>query len=279
MKYLQDYDFLVNEVFYRCWHILDYIDNHPDMSPLDLEAVKATIMDALVYRGLIDPEKESLDINALCIREDLSHYRYDKCPEVCGIPQWMKEKYRKKCITVSGGTPLSIFLAKPPTTISRNCIYDMNTAASAIFEDATFYNVFYTSPTRGVRIDNERPFVEVNLDGEAYLIDVLTKRIFKSSFFKKKYGFDIVAEGRVSELTDDKKRLYKSQVEERNNFEAIIPLLEMRSRDLGENPVQAETLYEFEKSREYYPESFIKAEQQSNGLDDFFFITGGQSSK
>ena len=56
-KSLFEYDILVNDVFYRFWHILTWIEEHPDMSDLDKEAICATIMDALVYKCLIDPEK------------------------------------------------------------------------------------------------------------------------------------------------------------------------------------------------------------------------------
>lgn len=48
MTSLLDYDILTNEVFYRCWHILDYIAAHPDMPPLERESIEATIMEALV---------------------------------------------------------------------------------------------------------------------------------------------------------------------------------------------------------------------------------------
>lgn len=83
MKKLLEYDFLMNDVFYKCWHILEYIDKHPNMSKLDREAIKATIMDALVYKDLIEAEKQSLDLDNMCIREDLEHYKYESHPNVC----------------------------------------------------------------------------------------------------------------------------------------------------------------------------------------------------
>lgn len=44
MKSLFDYEILLNEVFYKCWYILEYIENNLDMSNLDKDAIKAIIM-------------------------------------------------------------------------------------------------------------------------------------------------------------------------------------------------------------------------------------------
>lgn len=93
----------------------------------------------------------------------------------------MKEEFRKKSIYISAGIPISIFLSKPPDKFARYCVYDPNSAVSSIFKDATFYNCYYNFPTRGVRIEEIRPFVEVKIEGEGYLVDTLTKRILKSS--------------------------------------------------------------------------------------------------
>lgn len=152
MKSLFEYEFLVNEVFYKCYHILEWIKLNPNMSDLDRKAIQATIMDALVYKKLIDPSKESLDLKHLCIVDNLDYYVYEEHPDICGIPQWMKEEFRKKMLAITGGIPISMFLAKPPSKISRYCVFDPNTAVSAIFSDATFYNVLYNSPTRNVKL-------------------------------------------------------------------------------------------------------------------------------
>ena len=259
MKKLLEYDFLMKDVFYKCWHILEYIDKHPNMSELDREAIKATIMDALVYKDLIEAEKQSLDLDNMCIREDLEHYKYESHPNVCGIPQWMKEEFRYKCLCITGGCPISVFLAKPPSKYIRFCVYDPNTAVSSIFPDATFYNVFYNSPTRGVRIDSKRPFVEVKIDGVLYLIDTITKRIFKSSYFKENYGFEIVDEARVSELTGKELEIYKEHTSITKSYDDTIPFIEMTIPALTNNPEQAEMIYEFEKSRSIYSEYFEEA--------------------
>lgn len=261
MKSLLDYELLVDEVFYKCWHILDYIEKHPEMTELDKQAIQATIMDALVYKNLINPEKESLDLDHLCIRDDLNHYRYEKYPNVCGIPLWMKEELRKKCLYITGGIPTSLYLSKPPSKIIRYCVYDPNTAISSIFPDATFYNVFYNSPTRNVRIDSDRPFVEVKILDELYLVDSITKRIFKSSYFKENYGFEIVSQVRVSELKKDKKKIYQEHISERNSFGTMIPFYEMTIEALCQNPNYAEMIYEFNKCKQYYPNSCEEAEE------------------
>ena len=63
MHNLYDYNVLVNDTFYKCWHILEYILNHPNMDDLEKKAIKATIMDSLVYHKLIDKDKSSLDLD------------------------------------------------------------------------------------------------------------------------------------------------------------------------------------------------------------------------
>lgn len=260
MTSLLDYDFLMHDVFYKCWHILEYIEKHKNISKLDREAIKATIMDALVYKGLIDPEKESLDLENMCICEDTDHYCYDPHPNVCGIPQWMKEEFRHRCLLITAGNPISVFISKPPSKVLRYCVYDPNTAISSIFPDATFYNVIYTSPTRGVIIESKRPFVEVEIDGVLYLVDSITKRIFKSSYFKKTYGFECVDEPfKVSELTGKNLESYKEFITPCKTYDETIPFIEMTIANLKDDPAQAELIYEFEKSKEIYPEYFEEA--------------------
>ena len=259
MKSLFDYEILVNSVFYKCYHVLEYIESHPNMSSLDKEAIKATIMDALVTKNLINPNIESLNLEDLCIVDNLEHYRYEKHPNICGIPLWMKEEFRKKSIYITGGTPISIFLAKPPSKINRYCVYDPNTAVSSIFKDATFYNVFYTSPTRNMKIEEARPFVEVEIDGELYLVDTLTKRILKSSWFKEKYDFEVKSEQTVSKM--DKQRLdyYHEATQEYSNFGATIPMIVPIINSIN-TPDFAEYKYEIEESKIYFPDEWKKAE-------------------
>lgn len=274
LKSLYDYDLLVNEVFYRCHHILEYIETHPNMPDLEKEAIKATIMDALVYKKEIDSSKQSLDFDNLCITDDLKHYTYEKHPNICGIPLSMKEKFRKKSVIISGGIPISMFLAKPPSKISRYCVYDPNTAVSAIFDDATFYNSYYNSPTRdGVRIEEVRPFVEVNIDGELYLVDTLTKRILKSSWFKEKYDFEIKNERTISKLDKEGLKHYKEGIKDYNDLANYLLVCNSIINGLN-TPNFAEMKYELEQSKLYFKEEWdeyllMDEELQKDGIPNF----------
>ena len=119
-------------------------------------------------------------------------YKYNKTPNVSGIPQYIKEQLRHKSIHQSAGLPVMLFIAKPPTKFARYCVYDPNYAVSSIFDDANFINCIYDSPTRpGVRLTETRPFLEVEINGELYLIDTITNRIFNSIILFKHYNYFI----------------------------------------------------------------------------------------
>lgn len=266
MADLFSYDLLVNEVFYKCWHILEWIEAHPDMSQLDKEAIEATIMDALVYKKLIDPTKQSLDLKNMCIVNNLEHYNYEKHPNISGIPLWMKEKFRQKCIVQTGGIPISMFLSRPPTKVGRYCVYDPNTAVSAIFDDATFYDVIYKSPTRGVKLEEPRPFVEIEIDNELYLVDVLTKRILKSSWFKENYGFEIKREQKISEMNFRAKRYYKNQIKENNMLGEILFFIEQIPLQTKEF---SEYQFEIEQSKKNFKEEWEKYEDIKKDFEQY----------
>lgn len=268
VKSLLDYDLLTNDVFYRCWHILDYIAHHPNLPESDHQAIEATIMEALVSKKLLDPTKESLDLQNLCIHEDLNHYCYEKHPNICGIPLWMKEEFRKHSLYITGGIPISLCLSKPPSKIIRYCVYDPNTAVSSIFTDATFYQAYYVSPTRHKRIEEVRPFVEVNIDGEPYLVDILTKRILKSSWFKETFSMEVVSREKKSEFSSEQQAIYDEQVSPSNSLAIMIPLYQ--SVLSFSMPDHAETAYELEKSKEYFPEEWQKSALLEKEKDDFF---------
>lgn len=259
MKNLLEYEVIRNETFYKCWHILEYIESHPDMSALDKEAIKATIMDALVTKAEINPATQSLDLDNLCIVNDLEHYVYEEHPNICGIPLWMKEEFRKKALYITGGEPISIFLAKPPSKLIHYCLYDPNIAVSSIFPDATFYEAIYDSPTRGIRLEETRPFVEVEINGELYLVDVLTKRILKSSWFKQTFNFETTFSYKISELSRKNKQKYNHQISEYCLLEAHLRLL-LAMIELDE-PENAELKFEVEQSKTHFPENWKKSDQ------------------
>lgn len=254
MKSLFDYPVLVNETFYKCWHILEYLEHHDNLDELEKEAIRATIMDALVYKGEIDPESEFLSLTNLAITNNSSDYHYTKTPNVCGIPMEIKDKLRHKSLYISAGVPVTLFLAKPPSKFIRYCVYDPNTAFSSIFDDFSFYEAIYTSPTRGVRLNDTRPFVEVEINGELYLVDTITNRIFKSSFFKEHYDLEIVDSIRKKNFNRKQKELYAEQTKEHSALADIIAIYELNKQIQA--PDLAEQNYELERSKEIYPEAW-----------------------
>ena len=274
MKSLLNFELITNEVFYRGWHILEYIEHHPDMPPLERESIEATIMEALVSKKLIDPKKESLDLNNLSIVLDKDHYCYEEHPRISGIPLWMKEKFRNKAIYIIGSVPISLRLSRPPSKVSRSCVYDPNYAISSIFDDATFIEAIYDSPTRpGIRLEETRPFVEVKIDGVDYLVDVLTKRILRTDWFTKEFNMEIKSSITVSKADKESKRRYQNAIANSNKLGEMIPLLEPLIDTIS--PSMAEYRYEFEKTKETFPEEWkiadaVKQDMQlrmSEGLD------------
>lgn len=269
MKSLMDYSVITNDTFYKCWNVLDYMEKHPDLSELDKEAIRATIMDALVYSGDINPETDFLSLEELAITNNPEDYHYTKTPNVSSIPMEIKAKLRKKCVYIAGGgIPITMFLAKPPTKFGRYCVYDPNTAFSSIFDDFAFYEALYTSPTRGIRLTETRPFVEVEINGELYLVDTITNRIFKSSHFRETYDLVITDSVRKSEFNKRQKDLYREHTAETTNGLAnIIPFYEMMP--IMNAPNWAEMRYELEKSKENFPEAWEEARRIQEEMKAF----------
>lgn len=268
MKSLVDYPVIVNETFYKCWHILEYLEKHKDISELDIEAIQATIMDALVYHNDINPQEEFLSLDNLAITNNPDDYHYTMTPNVCGIPMAIKEELRKKCLYISAGVPVTLFLAKPPSKIMRYCVYDPNTAFSSIFDDFTFYEAIYTSPTRGVRLTDSRPFVEVKINNELYLVDTITNRIFKSAYFKEKYDLVVVDMVRKSEFNYRQQKLYVEQTQERCSLADVLMVYEMNKAIAA--PELAEQNYEVERSKELYPEAWEEYKRIQEDMKLFF---------
>ncbi|MCH5166663.1 MAG: hypothetical protein J1F35_02100 [Erysipelotrichales bacterium] len=257
MKKLEEYELLVSDVFYRCYHILEYIKIKSPLTDLDKEAIMATIMTALVDKELIDPDRDSLDFDNLCIRENYpTGYYYEKHPFVQGFPLWMKEQMRKSVVAISGSMPISVSLSIYAPGQTR-CVYDMNTAVSTLFDDFTFYEVDYDSPTRPGKRAEDRPFLEVEIDGVEYLVDTLTKRLFRSDEFKRRYGFEIKDVVRKSEFNKEQRKIYEEQttvVTDFHSFAIYLHSTEDMRRYSELSPFCAEHNYEIEKAKELYPE-------------------------
>ena len=256
MKSLFEYDVLVNHTFYRSWHILEYIEKHPDMSELDREAIKATIMDALVYDGAIDPDWEYLDLDNLCISGDPAGYEYDIHPNVAGIPMWLKEEMRHKSIVQSASIPISMYLARPAAYPDAYCLYDPCYSLSYLFDEFTVYVAKYISPTRGTKTKNSRPFIEVDLNGELYLVDVLTKRIFKSSWFKETFQMEVIDQNSLSKFNRKQRKMYRDQGQESINLATHLSFVEEIRQLMPKAPKDAEMDYEVEMSKINYPEEW-----------------------
>ncbi len=267
MKSLLDYKPITESVFYKGWRILEYIEHH-ELTDLDKEAIKATIMDSLVYHKLINPETEFLNLEELSITHNQDDYHYTKTPNISGIPEHIKNLLRRKCIKQSAGIPIMLFIAKPASKYVRYCVYDPNYAVSSVFEDATFYECIYDSPTRrGVRLTEVRPFVEVLINGELYLVDTITNRILKSSWFKETYNMEIKSEFSKTSLTEEQQKIYAEMTEESVQLAIMIPFYKINST----LPVKelAETNYELECSKDVYPEEWEKADKLEEEMENF----------
>ena len=144
-------------------------------------------------------------------------------------------------------------MAKPSSKFVRYCVYDPNTAVSSVFPDATFYDCLYDSPTRpGVRISEVRPFVEVCINDELYLVDTITKRVFKSSWFKSKYNLEVVFSYSVSELEGERKKYYDNITKDDCSGLSSFLMFSL-SPVFSRMPEFAEMRHEIEESKKYFP--------------------------
>lgn len=268
MKRLEEYSVLTEQTFYRGWHILDYIRENPNMSALEWEAVKASMMVALVDTNSIDYEKEALDLEHFCITDKCEGlYCYLKYPNVCGIPLWMKRKFREKSLKISSGSPVSMFLTMPSGV--QRCVYDMNTASSVFFDDWTFYEVNYKSPTKPGKVATERPFIEITIDGIPYLLDHLTRRIYRRDYFEKTYGFDIVYSASKSEIyaCQKKRDFYEEQTSDNLRMDAALETYFTIGQFI-QSPNACEYHYEVEMSKKYFPEGWQDYQEFKEAMEN-----------
>jgi len=267
VRKLSEFYSLNNNVFYKGWHILEYIKTHKDLSLLDKEAIKATIMDALVSSEEIDPSLEFLDFDNLCITNSKENtYAYEKYPNISGIPLWMKEMFRTKSIYITGGLPVSVFLSIPSKS---RCIYDMNTSVSAFFDKFTFYTVNYKSPTRPGKIALDRPFIEIEIDGILYLVDNITRRIIRKDFFERNYGFDIKHRKSKEEIVGDKKVIYDEHISRHINMSPYLSCYYCFDEDFRKLGESAEHEYEIEESKKHFPKAWEDYKKYMEEMNKF----------
>lgn len=263
MLKLSNIPLIKEELFYRGYHVLEYIKLHPNMDQLDKEALSNTILEALVSTKIIDPQKQSLNLDDLCIEDNTKHLRYQHQPFVTSIPFKLKEIYRNICIKQSGGIPSSVALAKPASNV-HYCIYDTNTIFSTIFKDFAFLECDYDSPTRkGVRA-KDRPFIMIDYYGTTYLVDTLTKRMFKKDEFTSRYNMVIKNSIKKSEFNKEQKELYKEQTEPNNNIPFFINISSPLIDSMKNNPSSAEYIYEYEKLKEIYAKDYEESQRILN---------------
>ncbi len=270
MKSLYDYELLLHDVFHRNWHILTYLEEHKALDALEKECISNTIMDALVYKGLIDLEKQSLDLEHFCIVEDVKHFCYQKTPHVTGFPLWLKEQLRKKSLSCSCSAP-AIFMFINPCG-GNYCLYDPCITLSAFFSDFSLDDYIYDSPTRkGYRLRKEeaRPFLEVRINGVSYLMDVLLKRMYQKEWFIKTYHACRVYTRSKTEfyMKEGCKEQYFADIQEKNNFASY---LSMKVPFILPSPANSEVLYELEMSKVLFPEDWDKYEKEKINGNLFF---------
>lgn len=260
-KSLFEYEFLVKEVFYRGCHILTWLEKHPKIEALEKQAICATIMDALVYKELINPEKEFLNLDQLCITHNSADYHFEENPVICSIPQWSKEEFRKKSLVASCSVPASIFLSKPSSNVLHYNINDYNTVVSAFFLNFSFLIADYNSPTRLGQKAVDRPFLGVKINGVSYLVDVLTKRIFRADKFTELFDLHVKSIDYKENFGDEKAKYYNEKVREKLDLTTYLGINLPLVKSLEDVDDFAEMVYEIEKSKEYYPEEWEKYEE------------------
>ena len=263
MKRLDSYDVLNNEIFYRGMHILDYLYSNEKISDLDISAIKATILSALVERGLIDPEHEFLDLRTMSITRTFYFgcEIYNPKPFVQGFPLWMKEKIRNRSLTITGSLPVSVHTSRPAGGV-HFCVYDANTAFSVIFDDFAFLIADYDSPTRAGKRATNRPFLEADVDGTTYLFDLLTKRMFDKKEFIRRYNMEIKERVQKSKFDQRQQSLYDEQTaESTSNYGTYLSLTLSMINELRQFPKMQEFIYEIEESKKYYPTAFLEVEE------------------
>lgn len=275
MKELSSYRVLTEDVFYRGMHILDYLYTEEDISGLDIEAIKNTILTALVEKNEIDPNKEFLDLKRMIIT-DVFYFGcdiYNPKPFVQGFPLWMKEKLRSHSLKITGSLPVSVHAARPTSELGY-CVYDANTAFSILFDDFAFLVADYNSPTRAKTRATDRPFLEATVNGTPYLFDILTKRMYDKKEFARIYDMEIKDYVRKSDFNVQQKQLYAEQTQEDDrNYGSFLALTYSLIDAMKDVPGMQEYIHEIELSRKFFPKAFDDAEQFKQEVEQINYST------
>lgn len=126
---------------------------------------------------------------------------------------------------------------------------------------------FIIPQLEGIRIEETRPFVEVNINGEDYLVDSLIKRILKSNWFKENYDFEVKNQQTIRQMNKKRLRYYKEAISEHNALSTLLPFL-LLPLDFPV-PNDAEKRYEIEQSKKFFPEEWEKYELIKQEMKDF----------
>lgn len=162
---------------------------------------------------VMNPTKQSLDLETMDIVDDLNHIIYDYHSTVTSIPLSIKEKMRHKCLKI---------------TVSCS----------------------YNSPTReGVRTE-VRPFLEISYHDDKYYVDALTKRMFKRDWFDKTYNLEEKERIPKTNISSFQQKFYDEQTSCSDDYYILIDFLEPLTDTLRGTFKNEELIYEFDKSKE-----------------------------
>ena len=270
MRELKEYPVLCDEVFYRGMHILDYLYTAKDISSLDIEAIKNTILSALVEKKEINPGKEFLNLRGMAMTSTyfFGCNIYDSKPFIQGFPLWIKEKLRKRSLNITGSLPVSVYLARL-TSDSDYDIQAANVALSIIFEDFEFIFADYNSMSNPKTRVLDRQFLVAKVDGIDYIFDVLTKRMYDKKEFARVYEMEIKESVRKSEFNEQQKQLYANQTaEETDNYAEFLAMTCPFIEAMSDVPNMQEYIHEIELSKVNFPDAFENAKHFSQAKKD-----------
>ena len=94
----------------------------------------------------------------------------------------------------------------------------------------------------------------MNIYGVPYLIDVLTKRIFKSSFFRESYGWEVSSSISKSQFVGEYRSIYDDEMGTCSIEALAMQLFCLSNIISSKKDINAELLYEIEQAKKVFPE-------------------------